>query len=76
MSYETKNLQKIVSENWFTQIGMEDYTIIDETEEDIFPNPDSIIQYINYTDTDVTEQIDNGGFIYDYGIKKYFLRIW
>ena len=55
---------------------MVDYAIIDEAavdeQEDIFPNPDSIIQYINYTDTDVTEQIDNGGFIFDYGIKKYF----
>ena len=51
---------------------MEDYVIIEEAaveeeQEDIFPNPDSIIQYINYTDTDVTEQIDNSGFIYDYG---------
>ena len=54
---------------------MVDYAIIDEAavdeQEDIFPNPDSIIQYINYTDTDVTEQIDNSGFIYDYG-KDFF----
>ena len=55
---------------------MVDYAIIDEAavdeQEDIFPNPDSIIQYINYTDTDVTEQIDNAGFIYDYGKETFF----